>query len=46
MDRIVNFDLLTNPLNWIIVALMLAIGTFALKLVISSANSGSNPLGL
>jgi hypothetical protein len=42
MDRIVNVELLTNPINWIIVALMLAIGTFGLHLVLSQAQ-GTTP---
>ncbi len=33
MGRIVNLELLANPMNWIIVALMLAFFTFALALV-------------
>jgi hypothetical protein len=45
MDRIINVELLANPINWIIVALMLAIGTFALRLIVKSNNEGS-PLGL
>lgn len=44
MDRFVNFELLANPINWIIVALMLAIGTFALRLIVKSNQEG-NPLG-
>jgi hypothetical protein len=36
MDRIVNWELLSNPINWIIVVLMLAIGTFALALLMSN----------
>lgn len=46
MDRIINLDLLLNPLNWIIVGLMLAIALFGLNLITGSASSGSNPLGL
>lgn len=33
MDRIINLDLLLNPLNWVIVALMLAIAVFGLNLI-------------
>ena len=33
MDKIVNLALLSNPYNWIVVALMLAIGVFALNLL-------------
>ena len=36
MDRIINFELIGNPVNWVIVALMLAIGTFMLHLVMSA----------
>jgi hypothetical protein len=35
LNRIVNWELLSNPMNWIIVALMLGIGTFALALVLA-----------
>jgi hypothetical protein len=34
MDRIINVDLIKNPVNWIIVALMLAVATFALHLLL------------
>lgn len=40
MDRIVNLDILLNPLNWVIVGLMLAIAVFGLNLIVGS-NSGS-----
>jgi hypothetical protein len=33
MDRVVNWELLREPLNWVIVALMLLIGTFGLCLI-------------
>jgi hypothetical protein len=33
MDRIVNWDLLKEPINWVIVALMLMIGVFGLNLI-------------
>ena len=33
MDSIINIGLLSQPYNWIIVALMLAIGVFALNLL-------------
>jgi hypothetical protein len=35
MDRIINFELISNPINWIIVSLMLAIAVFGLNLVLS-----------
>jgi hypothetical protein len=34
MPQLVNWELLRNPANWLIVALMLAIGTFALHLIV------------
>lgn len=30
MNRIINFELAGNPLNWVIVALMLAFAAFAI----------------
>lgn len=33
MPQLVNWELLKNPVNWIIVALMLAIATFGLCLL-------------
>ena len=33
MDKIINVDLLANPLNWIVVILMLAIGVYGLALL-------------
>jgi len=44
MDRFINFELLTNPVNWVIVALMLAIGTFGLHLVLSQG-AQQGPVG-
>ncbi len=35
MDRIINWELISNPVNWIIVALMLAIAVFGLNLVLA-----------
>ena len=35
MDRIVNWELLKEPLNWIIVILMLMIGVFGLNLIMN-----------
>lgn len=34
MDRVINWELLKQPLNWIIVILMLLIGTFGLNLIL------------
>ena len=39
MDRIINVDLLLNPLNWVIVALMLAIAVFGLNLIMQGGQS-------
>jgi hypothetical protein len=36
MDRFINFELISNPINWVIVALMLAIATFGLNLLMQS----------
>lgn len=33
MDSFINLGLLSQPYNWIVVALMLAIGVFALNLL-------------
>jgi hypothetical protein len=38
MGSIVNLDLLLNPLNWIIVILMLAIAVFGLTLIAGPLN--------
>ena len=35
MPELINWELLKNPVNWIIVALMLAIATFGLCLLMS-----------
>jgi hypothetical protein len=35
MDRIINFEIISNPLNWIFVGLMLAIATFGLNLILT-----------
>jgi hypothetical protein len=40
MDRIVNLDILLNPLNWIIVGLMLAIAVFGLNLIAGESSGG------
>ncbi len=39
MPTLVNWDLLKQPINWVIVALMLLIGVFGLKLLTSSAQA-------
>lgn len=33
MPQVINWDLIANPINWVIVALMLAIAVFGLNLV-------------
>jgi hypothetical protein len=38
MPAIVNWELLKNPFNWIVVALMLAIATFALCLILDDGH--------
>ena len=40
MPKLVNWDLLKQPVNWVIVVLMLLIGVFGLKLVMSTTASG------
>jgi hypothetical protein len=42
MPQIVNWEILANPLNWIIVALMLAIAVFGLSLI---AGGGAGSIG-
>jgi hypothetical protein len=39
VDRIINFELIGNPVNWIIVALMLAIAVFGLNLILTGDKS-------
>jgi hypothetical protein len=38
MPQIINWDIIANPLNWVIVALMLAIAVFGLSLIGSSGS--------
>jgi hypothetical protein len=40
MPQLINWDLMREPYNWLIVALMLAIATFGLALVMQSAEGG------
>ena len=40
MPQIINWEILLNPLNWVIVALMLAIAVFGLNLI-SGASSNA-----
>jgi hypothetical protein len=37
MPELINWSLLKEPLNWIIVILMLLIGTFGLRLLMKAA---------
>lgn len=41
MPQIINWDILANPLNWVIVALMLALAVFGLNLITGSAGAAS-----
>jgi hypothetical protein len=36
LDRVVNLELLANPVNWIIVILMLAIAVYGINLLAPS----------
>lgn len=40
MPQLVNWEILANPINWVIVALMLAIAVFGLNLIMNSSNGG------
>lgn len=33
MPKLVNWELMSNPVNWVVVALMLAIATFGIALI-------------
>jgi hypothetical protein len=39
MENIINWEIISNPVNWIIVALMLAIAVFGLNLVLTKEGS-------
>lgn len=39
MPNLINWALIREPMNWIIVALMLAIGTFGLHLVMKGGGA-------
>lgn len=39
MPKLINWDLLANPLNWVVVALMLAIATFGIALLAGGPSS-------
>jgi hypothetical protein len=39
MPQLINWDLAKNPINWIIVGLMLAIAVFGLNLITTQAGA-------
>lgn len=39
MDAIINRELISNPMNWLIVLLMVVIGNLALSFVIAAAKN-------
>lgn len=41
MPKLINWDLIANPANWLIVALMLAIATFGLALILGEGPASS-----
>jgi hypothetical protein len=43
MPKLINWELISNPVNWVIVALMLAIATFGLSLVLNDQNNSVMP---
>lgn len=38
MPKLINWELIGNPINWVIVALMLGIATFGIALVVEGAS--------
>ena len=40
MDKVINVPLILNPLNWVIVVLMVLLGSMAIEYIFASA---SNP---
>jgi len=38
-----NFDLLANPVNWVIILLMVAIAGMAVNLIFSKPDTGNAP---
>ena len=38
MPQLINWELIKNPINWVIVGLMLAIAVFGLNLVMEPGN--------
>jgi len=45
MDNIINFELLENPINWIIVLLMIAVAGLALSLLFDNTPNASTSTG-
>ena len=41
MPQLINWDIIKNPINWVIVALMLYIAVFGLNLVINAGSGGA-----
>ena len=39
MPKLINWEIIANPLNWVIVGLMLAIAVFGLNLVMGESSS-------
>jgi hypothetical protein len=39
MPQLINWELIKNPVNWVIVGLMLAIAVFGLNLVLAPGQS-------
>lgn len=46
MPEIVNFRLLANPLNWVVIFAVLYITALIAKIVYSAAASGQSPIPL
>jgi hypothetical protein len=45
MPQIINWEIISNPLNWIIVGLMLAIAVFGLNLISGGGSNAMNATG-
>lgn len=43
MDRFLNFNLLSNPFNWVIVFLMVVFAMMGAHLVVSAVKGGAPP---
>ena len=44
IQRVINWQLMREPMNWVIVALMLAIAAFGLHLIMADAGGSSTML--